>query len=153
MVTLYLTLFPAYYETENLTISAAQLPYYYSTCDTTFGAGTQSGNYHFMYHTTLGCDSVITLHLTVTDTTNIGIQENMESAIRCFPNPTQHHVTISGLSGHERITLYDMSGRVIRSFLNDKQTVQIEMETYADGIYFVAIESDKGKVVKRIVKN
>ncbi len=153
VVTLYLTLFPAYYETENLTISAAQLPYYYGTCDTTFGAGTQSGNYHFMYYTTLGCDSVITLHLTVTDTTNIGIQENMESAIRCFPNPTQHHVTISGLSGHERITLYDMSGRVIRSFLNDKQTVQIEMETYADGIYFVAIESDKGKVVKRIVKN
>lgn len=54
---------PEYATVDTLTICAANLPMKWR--DTTFQAGTTSGSYRLSRRTTHGCDSIMTLHLTV----------------------------------------------------------------------------------------
>ena len=62
-VSLYLTIHPAFYQEESLTICQQELPYTWR--DTVFQIGTISNSYNFTRHSYLGCDSIVTLHLTV----------------------------------------------------------------------------------------
>jgi 3'-phosphoadenosine 5'-phosphosulfate sulfotransferase (PAPS reductase)/FAD synthetase len=62
-ITLYLTVNPVYNQTESATICQSELPYTWR--DTVFAEGTASGNYVFSRSTVNGCDSTVTLTLTV----------------------------------------------------------------------------------------
>ena len=62
--TLVLTVNPVYEVTDELVISVTELPYTYAD-DTTFELGTQSGEFTVHLLSTSGCDSVVTLTLTV----------------------------------------------------------------------------------------
>ena len=62
-VTLTLTVNPSYTQSENETICQVELPYTWR--DTIFAEGTVSGDYVFNRSTINGCDSTVTLHLTV----------------------------------------------------------------------------------------
>ena len=63
VVTLTLTVNPVYNQTESDVICASELPYTWR--DTVFAAGTTSGEYVFNRSTVNGCDSTVTLNLTV----------------------------------------------------------------------------------------
>ncbi|MDD4395587.1 MAG: fibronectin type III domain-containing protein, partial [Bacteroidales bacterium] len=63
VVTLHLTVNETYYQTENAAICENDLPYTWR--DTIFGIGTIDGDYHFARTTRNGCDSMVTLTLTV----------------------------------------------------------------------------------------
>ncbi|MBO6051767.1 MAG: T9SS type A sorting domain-containing protein [Bacteroidales bacterium] len=63
IVTLTLTVNPSYTQSENETICQVELPYTWR--DTVFAEGTVSGDYVFNRSTVNGCDSTVTLHLTV----------------------------------------------------------------------------------------
>lgn len=61
--TLSLTVNPTISRSDELTLCASELPYIYG--DTVFGQGTQSGTYVFRRAARTGCDSIVTLDLTV----------------------------------------------------------------------------------------
>ena len=61
--TLVLTINPVYAVEDELEISVTELPYTYA--DTTFELGTQSGEFTVHLLSTSGCDSIVTLTLTV----------------------------------------------------------------------------------------
>ena len=63
IVVWYVTLSPVYAQSENVSICASELPYTWR--DTIFEVGTVSGEYVFNRSTAKGCDSVVTLNLTV----------------------------------------------------------------------------------------
>ena len=63
IVTLSLTVYPKFEQEENLAICQNELPYIWR--DTTFQNGTFSGDYVFHRHSIHGCDSIVTLNLTV----------------------------------------------------------------------------------------
>ena len=65
-VMLKLTVNPSFIHTDYLTICESDLPYSYG--DTSFAEGTESGTFTLRRTTVSGCDSVITLHLTVNPT-------------------------------------------------------------------------------------
>jgi hypothetical protein len=70
IVDLHLTVNPAYSLTHSVTICGSQLPYTFA--DTTFEAGTPSGSYTLRRATAaVGCDSIVTVHLTVNPTYNL----------------------------------------------------------------------------------
>ena len=62
-ITLYLTVNPVYNQTESVTICQSELPYTWR--DTIFAEGSVSGDYVFNRSTINGCDSIVTLTLTV----------------------------------------------------------------------------------------
>ena len=75
-VILQLTVNPIYNQNESQIICQSDLPYNWR--DTTFLVGTMTGNHVFYRHTVNGCDSIVTLHLTVNP-----IYNQNESQIIC----------------------------------------------------------------------
>lgn len=70
VVKLHLKVNPSYQVVENRTICNTEFPYYYRPADTTFYEGTaETGTYYFNRYTSAGCDSSITLTLSVVENT------------------------------------------------------------------------------------
>lgn len=67
-IVLHLTVGRTYNQTEELTICSSELPYTWR--DTIFPEGTESGVVMFNKKTDLGCDSIVTLNLTVNPSYN-----------------------------------------------------------------------------------
>lgn len=63
VVQLTLVVYPSYYQEESEVICSQQLPYTWR--DTVFQTESVSGNYEFVRHSQYGCDSIVTLHLTI----------------------------------------------------------------------------------------
>ncbi len=80
------------------------------------------------------------------------------SKISLFPNPTDNSVTLRNpfLIGLESIKIYDINGRVIESRIIDKDAnlyeIDLNISEFESGIYLFVIESEKGKLVERVVK-
>ena len=77
VVTMTLTVNPTATGAEEFTICPADLPYTWN--DTTFGSETTPGTYTYIYngHTVAGCDSVVTLTLTI----NANTEETVEVTV------------------------------------------------------------------------
>jgi hypothetical protein len=107
-----------------------------------------SGDYTQTFQTVHGCDSVVTLHLTIT----VGIDDyDFISDIVLYPNPASQYVDVraDGDMVVQAIEVYDMYGKLIRV----SETTHINVFDFADGIYLVRVTTDKGIVTKRFVKN
>lgn len=119
----------------------------------------ESGEYTRTLQTTHGCDSVVTLHLTIT----VGINDhNLNNAMLVYPNPTSDVVNVQLTMNNEQsegmsILVFDVYGRLLNVVETGRapslQTVQIDMSQYAQGVYFVNVVSE-GKVVavSKVVK-
>ena len=124
---------------------------------------TESGDYTWTGQTIHGCDSVVTLHLTITPTDTTGITTYDGSDLTLYPNPTTDIATIR-LSAETcnlttEIRVYDVYGRMLSVVVgvNDYsplRTVQIDLSNYATGIYLVKLVNGgrvvaTGKLVKQ----
>ena len=107
-----------------------------------------SGDYTQNLQTVHGCDSVVTLHLTIT----VGIDDyDFIGDIVLYPNPANQYVDVraDGDMVVKGIEVYDMYGKLVRV----SETTHIIVSDFADGIYLVRVTTDKGMVTKRFVKN
>lgn len=107
-----------------------------------------TGDYTQTLQTVHGCDSVVTLHLTIT----VGIDDyDVIGNIVLYPNPASQYVDVrvDGDMVVNGIEVYDMYGKLVRV----SETTHINVVDFADGIYLVRVTTDKGMVTKRFVKN
>jgi hypothetical protein len=74
------------------------------------------------------------------------IGENEPSGVQVYPNPTARFVTLSKLNGGEKIQVFDARGRLLHSRGSDGTTVDISLENYREGIYFIHVQHAGGKV-------
>ena len=137
-----------------LTISDDDLPFTYG--DTTFLPGTvQSGDYTIVLETADGCDSVVTLHLTVT-----GINDYlMNVEMNVYPNPTNDKVNVqlsvnnAVLTSKAEIQLYDMYGKWLKTWKVTGETTVIDLSSYAASVYFVkAVDGQRMIGIRKVVK-
>lgn len=88
--------------------------------------------------------------------TILGTTDFMLQDITVFPNPFQSTITIRlGSVSPERIEIFDITGKLIAhqtSFSNTKE-IQMNLNDYANGVYFVKIVSDGKYCIKKIIKN
>ncbi len=115
---------------------------------------TSSGNYAVEVTSTInGCkDTSLCYPITL-----VGIDENeFDSQIAVFPNPTSDHITIALGAVMSGVTtqVYNVYGKLI-SESNHQAANQVELELgESDGVYFIHLISDRGeRVVKKVVKN
>ena len=93
----------------------------------------------------------------ITVLSSLGIDdETLNDVISIYPNPAREIITLTN-TGNQTITqiyISDMNGRVIQTISNNNNTPsrQIDISTYASGIYFVRIQTATASVVKRIIK-
>lgn len=113
-----------------------------------------SGDYTQTLQTIHSCDSVVTLHLTIT----VGVDDyDLSKFIIVYPNPTSNVVHIKffdqGLEFTE-IHLYDAYGKLLQTIPVINEITQIDLSRYANGIYFVkAMVEGKTITVQKVMKN
>ena len=137
-----------------LTISDDDLPYTFG--DTTFLPGTvQSGDYSIVLETADGCDSVVTLHLTVT-----GINDYlMNVEMNVYPNPTNDKVNVqlsvnnALLTPNAEIQLYDMYGKWLKTWKVTGETSEIDLSSYASSVYLIKVVDGQRMIgIRKVVK-
>lgn len=86
--------------------------------------------------------------------TGISVHQ-LGSNIKIYPNPSDKMVSIAFSSSLvvDNISLLDMQGRVLNTILlPTKSTVEMDLSSFADGIYFIKIVSNQGISIDKIVK-
>ena len=91
----------------------------------------------------------------ITDTKDDKINK---AIVNVFPNPSLGKFTFE-LEGYHKAELivYDQVGKVIRHFENQTlnqsyDEISVDLSDYNNGIYYAVINSEKGRVIKKLVK-
>jgi hypothetical protein len=110
---------------------------------------TQSGTYVDTLVNTAGCDSIVTLNLTLSFT---GINELTTSTLFISPNPTAGDFTIGGLELYNNIStmrVSDVNGKLVKEL--DPTASKFTLGTVKPGVYFLTITvGNKQEVIKLI---
>ncbi len=78
----------------------------------------------------------------------VGVNEySMNDDITIYPNPASELIYVS-INGNVKIQVYDMNGKM----LIETNSTQIDISSLDKGIYFVVINNNKNKSVKKLVK-
>jgi len=111
---------------------------------------TTTGAYTAVIPNASGCDSTITLNLTMSFT---GINDLSASKLSIYPNPTNGDFTIAGLElvgTVSSLSLTDMNGKVVKVL--DTKATKFSMASIKPGVYFLNIISGNKLEVLKIVK-
>jgi hypothetical protein len=83
-----------------------------------------------------------------------GIYESPAIAgFKVYPNPTNGEFVVELSNGLEKeIVISDISGRILVSEKTTKDALSVNINSYAAGIYYVKVTSDKNVEVVRIIK-
>jgi hypothetical protein len=78
------------------------------------------------------------------------------SSLDIFPNPTNGAIVVrlpqvEGVSQHT-ISLFDMNGRVLSSKEVSGHSLEMDLSSYANGVYFIKINSGETLITKKVVK-
>jgi hypothetical protein len=77
------------------------------------------------------------------------------SSVKCFPNPMQNELNISGLGGthgNATIQLFNMNGALIQTVHSTKEKITIPTAQLPGGFYILKIETAEGTAVYRLTK-
>lgn len=110
---------------------------------------TANGTYAAIaYNTTTGCSD--TSDCVTID--NVGTPEILAIGLEVFPNPTNNSVTITFEGQDAELAIYSAQGQVIRTSVVYSGE-QISLKAMETGVYFFALKTAAGNVMKRVVKS
>jgi len=84
--------------------------------------------------------------------TILGVEETLDSKIKIHPNPANTILYISNSSNYSinSLQITDLQGKLVIQVHNN--TSQQDISSLVAGVYFVKIITDKGSLVKKIIK-
>jgi hypothetical protein len=101
-----------------------------------------------------GCSNSTTLVQNVNECVGINKFTASANGVSIFPNPTSGDLTIeTHTSTMKNIEVVDLSGRVVLSANGSEETFTMNMSSFANGVYYVKIQSNSTTDVVKIVKN
>jgi hypothetical protein len=86
----------------------------------------------------------------VYETLTLGVNDDNTGNVIVFPNPVSNLLNINGLSAPAKISLIDMSGRIVME-VNDFENSTLDISNLQSGMYFIKIEGD-GNQMHKILK-
>lgn len=138
IVSLSLTVNPSYNYTITATINAGE-----TYTENGFNE-SEAGTYVQNHQTILGCDSTITLVLTI-NSSLADIEE--EQTLSFYPNPTKGELTFDRLV--EKIEIIDLAGKTVGVYENKKQ---LNIETLPSGAYYLRMTIGDKTITKKVIK-
>ncbi|MEE0881998.1 MAG: T9SS type A sorting domain-containing protein [Bacteroidales bacterium] len=137
IVTLTVSVNPTFDTTINATINAGET---YAE----FGFNeSEAGTYVQNLQTEFGCDSTITLVLSV----NNSLLDIEQSEITFYPNPTDSKVNFS--QAIEKVEVIDLTGKTIFTFTNAKT---INIESLPSGAYYLRLTNNNKAIMQKVIK-
>lgn len=85
------------------------------------------------------------------DNTAMGVAGDLAEMISVYPNPTSDFVKLN-LPSHIEVSsvqMFDLLGKSIDVELSNNQ---IDLTSFAEGVYMISIETNQGKLTKKIIK-
>lgn len=79
-----------------------------------------------------------------------GEKNNLDNSISVFPNPTTDYLFFSKDISNSNVTIYNATGNVVIGNQNIENNINVSK--LSAGIYFVSIENNSNKTIKRFVK-
>jgi hypothetical protein len=82
------------------------------------------------------------------------IETNNNVNVNIYPNPVSDKLYIATEEEVKEVVVYSITGVIVgqQSTVNSQQTLTIDLSDLKSGIYFVKINTEKGNIVKRIIK-
>jgi len=78
-------------------------------------------------------------------------KNNIET-IALFPNPVHDNLDIKSQKGPSKISLYDITGKLLKHYNFMGGDFNIDLQTFQPGVYLLEFENNEIKVVKKIVR-
>jgi len=110
---------------------------------------TEAGDFTYIVTVSDGEQSIdATVTFTVLDNTNVG--EISAENVSIFPNPASSVININGLTdfANLEVSVVNLQGQVVMNVVN---SLEINVKDIEFGIYFLNINCDGHKIIKRIV--
>ncbi|NJL73874.1 MAG: T9SS type A sorting domain-containing protein [Saprospiraceae bacterium] len=79
----------------------------------------------------------------------MGTNYGSRKPLKVYPNPSGNYLTLSDAEGIERMSVYNMVGREVKTFQVEDNAVY-DIGNLTDGIYLVGLFDKKGNLVKTI---
>ena len=121
-----------------------------------------------------GNDQILSVHFTPTDNvsynssdetvlinvlSSTSLKNNLESSIKIYPNPASSFITISNIErltglNSGQIAIVDIIGNTLLTQTIEVGTSEatIDLSNMKSGVYFIVIESNQNKIIKRFFK-
>ena len=143
IVTLNLTVNPAYNITIDASINEGE------TYEENGFSESEAGTYVHTLQAENGCDSVITLNLTVNSSLNDVVTNAIEVSL--YPNPANAYTTlkVEGLKEETPIYLFDIQGRKLKEYIMNigQETLRIDLGDLPKGVYTIMLGSTTKKLI------
>ena len=83
-----------------------------------------------------------------------GINEYSPKGINIYPNPAQNNLIIENISPNKDATLsiYNIQGQLLSRKTLIQTKTSIDISNFADGFYYVTLQTDKGITTKKFIK-
>jgi photosystem II stability/assembly factor-like uncharacterized protein len=111
---------------------------------------TQTGNYSVAVSNQYGCSNTSNqLMVTISNTANAGVN----AGLLVYPNPFKDYLTIEKpQAGTWVMTLRDISGRELSTQQVTANKTELDLSSFASGIYLAEFKNGSAMVVERVVK-
>ena len=143
IVTLTLTVNPTYNITIDASINEGE------TYEENGFSESEAGTYVHTLQSEFGCDSVITLNLTVNSSLNDVVANAIEVSL--YPNPANAYTTlkVEGLKEQTPVYLFDIQGRKLKEYIMNigQETLQIDLGDLPKGVYTITIGNTTKKLI------
>ena len=132
----------------NGSMSNAGFPYLYNQIP---------GVAHTMEYPTFTQEMLECINFIDANSPNVGISEWSGNSVSMYPNPLNEgeELILTGLEGDVSISVFDVSGRVVWSQqvnnASDRMTISGFRNQLTAGLYSVLIQSEKGRLTKKLV--
>ena len=143
IVTLTLTVNPTYNITIDASINEGE------TYEENGFSESEAGTYVHTLQSEFGCDSVITLNLTVNSSLNDVVANAIEVSL--YPNPARAYtmLKVEGLKEQTPVYLFDIQGRKLKEYIMNigQETLQIDLGDLPKGLYTVILGNTTKKLI------
>ena len=86
----------------------------------------------------------------------LSTQDFLSEKFSVFPNPATDIVNVSNNDNIDikGVNIYDVSGKLVKSnFYTNETNVQMNISTFASGLYVFSIKTENGTIIKNVIKN
>jgi uncharacterized repeat protein (TIGR01451 family) len=108
---------------------------------------TNTANIYFDYNAPVTTNTATT---TFQSLANDGFV--IDNSVKVYPNPAKNNININCNSTIKSMQLFDVQGRLLTVKLVNETQSNLDISSYANGVYFIKILSEKGQKTEKIIK-
>jgi len=111
-----------------------------------------SASIYFDYNPAIVTNTTLNTYVTIIPY-NISKDESGNQQVLVFPNPANDRLTIVMKEENSKdITITDVLGRVLLQTKTEEQQLTIDISSFKSGMYFVIVQTGKGRTVMKVIK-